>query len=372
MKILIIGPAHPLRGGIANFSERLAKAFQQEGDEVNVLSFSLQYPGFLFPGKTQYTDKTAPDLTIHTRINSINPLNWIRNGLWARKQGYDMIVVMYWQPFMAPCLGTISRIAGKRAFRVGQLHNMIPHEPGKLDKIFSRYFVRSMDAFMALSKSVLEDLKLFDKQKPRDLNPHPIYDSFGDLTDKYEARKKLGLNPDKPVILFFGFIRKYKGLDLLLQAVADEKVKARGIQVVVAGEFYDDSEEYLNIIRNNKLDNVVLRNEFIADKDVASYFSASDLVVQPYRSATQSGVTQIAFHFEKPMVVTDVGGLSEIVPHKKAGFVVDPNPEAIAEAINEFYDYELEHQMIENVRHEKAKYAWDKLVNKIKALYPKH
>ncbi|MFW6020228.1 MAG: glycosyltransferase [Bacteroidales bacterium] len=370
MRILIIGPAHPLRGGIANFSERLAQAFRQEKDQVEVLSFSLQYPGFLFPGKTQYTDKTPPELTIYTRINSINPLNWIRNGLWVRKQNYDMIIVMYWQPFMAPCLGTIAKIAGKKAFRVGQLHNMIPHEPGKLDKLFSRYFVRSMDAFMALSKSVLEDLKLFDTRKPRDLNPHPIYDSFGDITDKYEARRKLNLNPDKPVILFFGFIRKYKGLDLLLKAVADQNIKSKDIQVVVAGEFYDDQAEYLDIIRENNLDNVVMRNNFIADEEVALYFSASDLVVQPYRSATQSGVTQIAFHFEKPMVVTDVGGLSEIVPHKKAGYVVKPEPSAIAEAINEFYDHQLEKQMIENVKHEKLKYSWDKLIHKIKALYP--
>ena len=368
MKILVIGPAHPLRGGIANFSERLAKAFQQEGDQVDVLSFSLQYPAFLFPGKTQFTDKAAPDLKIHTRINSINPLNWLRNGLWVRKQNYDMIVVMFWQPFMAPCLGTITKIAGKKTFRVGQMHNMIPHEPQKLDKIFARYFVRSMDAFVALSRSVLEDLKEFDIRKPRDLNPHPIYDSFGELSDKTEARQKLDLNPDKPVILFFGFIRKYKGLDLLLKAVADENIKTKDIQVVVAGEFYDEQEEYRDIIKQNNLENVVLRNEFIADKDVALYFSACDLVVQPYRSATQSGVTQIAFHFEKPMVVTDVGGLSEIVPHKKAGYVVEPEPKAIAGAINEFYDHKLEKQMIKNVRSEKAKYAWDKLVDKIKAL----
>ncbi len=368
MKVLIVGPAHPLRGGIANFTERLARAFQDEGDKVDVLSFSLQYPSFLFPGKSQFTDKAAPALNIITRVNSVNPLNWIKNGRWIRRQNYDMLIFMYWLPFMAPCQGTIARLAGKKAFRVGQLHNMIPHEPKKTDKLFSKYFVKHMDGFVALSASVLEDLNKFDKKKPRDLNPHPVYDSFGDISDKKEARLKLKLDPEKPVILFFGFIRKYKGLDLLLKAVADAGIKEKEIQVVVAGEFYDDPQEYMEIINKHELTNVVLRNEFIADRDVALYFSACDLVVQPYRTATQSGVTQIAFHFEKPMVVTAVGGLPEIVPHEKAGFVVDPEPNAIASAINRFYDENMEAEMTAHVHREKAKYTWDKLVSRIKKL----
>lgn len=368
MKVLIIGPAHPLRGGIANFTERLAKAFQDDGEQVEVLSFSLQYPGFLFPGKTQYTDKPKPDLDIHTRINSVNPLNWLSTGRWIRKQNFDMLVFMYWLPFMAPALGTIARMAGSKAFRVAQLHNMIPHEKRMMDKLFSRYFVKPMDGFVALSQSVLDDLNMFDQSSPRALNPHPIYDNFGDISDKKQARKKLNLDTEKPLILFFGFIRKYKGLDLLLEAVANADIRSKKVQVVVAGEFYDDPKEYMDIIEKHKLDNVILRNEFIADDQVALYFSACDMVVQPYRSATQSGVTQIAFHFEKPMLVTDVGGLSEIVPHKKAGYVVDPEPTAITDAILDFYNHNREEEMQQHVRNEKAKYAWDKLVGKIKGL----
>ncbi|MFO8054744.1 MAG: glycosyltransferase [Bacteroidales bacterium] len=368
MKILIIGPAHPLRGGIANFTERLASAFQEEGDHVQLLSFSLQYPSFLFPGKTQYTSAPKPDLPIHTRINAINPFNWIRNGWNIRKQKYDLIVVMYWQPFMAPCLGTIGRIAGKNAFRIALLHNMIPHEPHFFDRMFSRYFVKSMDGFLALSKAVLEDLGKFDNEKPRDWNPHPIYDVFGNKWEKTDARRKLGLDPGRPVILFFGFIRKYKGLDLLLMALDDEGIRRKNIQVVVAGEFYDDPGEYMQIIKSHKLENVIFKSEFIADEHVPLYFSACDIVVQPYRTATQSGVTQIAYHFEKPMLVTDVGGLSEIVPHNKAGYVLQPNPSEITAAINDFYEQHREPEMIEHVRHEKDKYSWDKLVGKIKKL----
>lgn len=368
MKILIVGPAHPLRGGIANFTERLALEFIDQNEAVEVLSFSLQYPAFLFPGKSQYTTKPKPGIKIHTRINSVNPLNWIRSGLWVRKQQYDLIIFMYWLPLMAPALGTISRIAGKKAFRLAQLHNMIPHEKHFLDRILSAYFVKSMDGFVALSQSVLDDLAMFDKKKPRAINPHPIYDNFGEITNKTAARKKLNLDPDTPVVLFFGFIRKYKGLDILLNAAGDKRIKQKNIQIVVAGEFYDDPTEYKQIIEENKLDNVILRNEFIADEEVGLFFSACDLVVQPYRNATQSGVTQIAFHFEKPMVVTNVGGLSEIVPHNKAGYVVNPDPIKIAGAINDFFDHNRSSEMIENVKKEKARYSWDKLVLKFRSL----
>ncbi|MFO8086918.1 MAG: glycosyltransferase [Bacteroidales bacterium] len=371
MKIIIVGPAHPLRGGIANFTERLALEFQKEQDNVEILSFSLQYPSFLFPGKTQFTDKPKPDMSIHTRINSVNPFSWFRSGRWLRKQQADMIIFMYWLPLMAPAMGTIARLAGKKATRIGLLHNMIPHEKRWLDRLFSGYFVKPVDGFMALSDAVLDDLALFNTTKPRDVNPHPIYDNFGSLIDAREAKRQLGLDEDRPVILFFGFIRRYKGLDLLLKAAADKSIKAKKIQVVVAGEFYDEQQEYLDIIRQEKLDDVILRNEFIADDAVALYFSAADLVVQPYRNATQSGVTQIAFHFEKPMLVTDVGGLSEIVPHGKAGYVVAPKPDDIAAAINDFFDHNRYDEMQEQVRKEKAKYSWDKLTRKIKDLLPK-
>lgn len=368
MNILIIGPAHPLRGGIANFTERLARAFEQEGDHVEVLSFSLQYPSFLFPGKTQYTTKPAPSLKIRTRLSSVNPFTWLREGMRIRRKRYDRIIVMYWLPFMAPCLGTVLRVAGKRARRIAQLHNIIPHEPKPMDRWFSKYFTGAVDGFLALSQSVLDDLHSFDKKKPTALNPHPIYDNFGEIIPKEKARKALGLDTQRPVILFFGFVRKYKGLDLLLEAMADKGLKEKNVLLVVAGEFYESTDEYMQIIQNNQLENVILHNKFIDDKEVALYFSACDMVVQPYRSATQSGVTQIGYHFEKPMLVTDVGGLSEIIPHGKAGYVVEPDPVNIAEAINHFYDQNREEFMVQNVIGEKSRYAWDKLVIKLKKL----
>lgn len=222
-KILIIGPAWPLRGGLSTYNQILAGEFQKLGYDVSILTFKLQYPSFLFPGKTQYSSDSPPqDLKIDIKINSVNPLNWIITGLKYRKLKPELVVVRYWLPFMGPCLGTISRIikSNKKSKIVAITDNVIPHEKRIGDTIFTKYFLNSCDGFVAMSKSVLSDLNKFIKSKPALFNPHPIYNSFKNPVSKSEACNILKLDPTFNYLLFFGFIRAYKGLDLLLEAFA--------------------------------------------------------------------------------------------------------------------------------------------------------
>lgn len=369
MKIIIVGTAYPYRGGLSAFNERLAYEYLNRGDEVEIYTFTLQYPSFLFPGKTQYSDEPAPQgLTIHRRINSINPLNWMRVGREIARKRPNLLVTKFWLPFMAPCLGTIERRVRRNHHTriVSILDNIIPHEHRPGDRLFARYFVRSTDAFVAMSRSVLDDLNLFDTKKPRQFCPHPLYDHYGDILSKDEARRILGLDPDGRYILFFGFIRHYKGLDLLLDAMADPRIRQRNIRLIVAGEFYGDSKPYLQQIEQLGIaDSIKLCTDFIPDSQVNRYFCAADLVTQPYKSATQSGVTQIAFHFERPMLVTDVGGLAEIVPDGKIGFVVQPDVQQIVDAIVRYYDQNLEEDFTLGVRQEKKKYLWTNMTTAI-------
>jgi len=362
MNIAIIGPAHPLRGGLSTYDERLAEVLQQQGHSVVIYSFSLQYPGFLFPGTTQYTSEPAPKhLTIKTVINSVNPFNWLKVGRQIKTANHDLIIVRYWLPFMGPCLGTILRIVKKnRHSRILCIaDNIIPHEKRPGDKQFTKYFLKPIDIFVTMSKNVLEDLKQFTA-KPAKFSPHPLYDNFEPAVSKEEACKKLNLDPHSRYILFFGFIRKYKGLDIALTAMADERIKAAGIKLIVAGEFYTDREEYDKIIDEHQLsDHVHLFTEFIPNDEVRYYFSAADLVVQPYHNATQSGITLIAYHFEKPMIVTNVGGLKEIVPDGKVGYVTEVNPKAVADAILRFFEPGSIPGLQENLQQEKKKYTWE-------------
>ena len=370
-KVVIIGPAHPLRGGLATFNQRLAKEFIAQGDDCYICSFSLQYPGFLFPGTTQYSDEPAPtDIKIVSLVNSVNPFNWIKTGNRLRKEKPDLIVVRYWLPLMGPALGTILRRVkrNKHTRIVCIADNIIPHEHRAGDKAFTKYFLKSCDAFITMSEKVLSDLKQFEKTKPIQLVRHPLYDTFGEIISKEEAREKLKVNRSDSVILFFGFIRKYKGLDLLLEAMNDERIKQSGIKLLVAGEFYEDAKQYQELIDRLGIRNqLILKTDFIQDSEVKYYLCAADAVVQPYRNATQSGVTPLAYYFEKPMIVTNVGGLPALVPDGKAGIVTEPQPKSIAEAIIKFYQLGEAH-FIPHLRVEKQKYSWETLANTIKSL----
>jgi len=370
-KILILGTAYPFRGGLAAYNERLAEELQQT-DEVDLWTFTVQYPNFLFPGKSQYsTDPPPTHLKIRRVINAVNPLNWWKVGRQIRKMAPDIIIVKYWLPFMGPCLGTLLRLGkkGNPTKVIAILDNVVPHEKRPGDVAFTKYFLKPVDAFIAMSQSVLNDLKQFQPTRPISLIPHPIYDNYGARVSKQAAREHLKLDPNKRYILFFGFIRQYKGLDLLLQAMADERMKKMDVHAIVAGEFYEDAAPYHQLLEKLQLGSrIILHTDFIPNEMVKYYFGAADLVVQPYKSATQSGISQIAYHFEKPMVVTSVGGLTEMVPHGKVGYQSAPDPAAIAAAIEKYYLENREDEMIANLRIEKQQYSWSRLATEIHTL----
>lgn len=370
MKIVVLGTAWPYRGGIALFNERLAREFQKENDEVITYTFTLQYPSFLFPGKTQYSEEPAPqDMTIVRKVSSVNPFNWIKVGRELKKMAPDLIVIGFWLPFMAPCLGTIARIARKNGKTkvVSVVHNIVPHEHRIGDKMFATYFCNSVDGFVAMSDSVLNDLTLFDSVKPRVFCRHPLYDNFGKQVDREEALSELGLDTNNRYMLFFGLIRDYKGLDIMLKAYADSRLRKMGVKLIVAGEFYNNAEKYFELEKELGLEGeVIWHREFVPDSKVRYYFGAADIIVQPYKSATQSGVTQIAYHFEKPMIVTNVGGLAEIVPNGKAGYVVEPDEKEIADAIVDFFGNNRQNEFKEGILFEKRKYAWSNMTKSVK------
>ncbi len=373
MKIVIVGTSHPYRGGIAAFTDRLATEFVKEGVDIEVVTFKLQYPSFLFPGKTQYSDAEAPaGFPIERKVNSINPLNWIKVGKEIRKKNPDIVIFTYWMSFFAPCFGNIARVIKKNRQTkcIGLIHNMIPHEKSVLDKMLPPYFVKSMDGFVALSQSVLDDVASLDKQgKPKCMVPHPLYDHYGEIMERSEALHHLNLDQSYRYFLFFGLVRAYKGLDLLIDAFADKRLRKHNVKLIVAGEFYDDEKPYLEQIKKRSVDDlVIIQNQYISDNDVKYYFNIADIVVQPYKSATQSGVTQVAYHFEKPMLVTNVGGLGEIIPDGKVGYVVEPNPSAIANALVDFCENDRYGALVEGVRDEKQKYQWSNMTAAIKNL----
>jgi len=364
MRIVILGSAYPLRGGgIASFNERLATHLQELGHEVDIYSFTLQYPNFLFPGKSQYSDEPAPaGLNIQTKVNSINPLNWFKVGGELRRAKYDLLIVRFWMPFFGPCLGTIQRQVRKNKHTkiVCIADNIIPHEQRFGDKLLIRYFLKSVDACVTMSKSVLADLKMLSPQMPAVYTPHPLYDNYGLHLSKLDARKLLNIDQQDRVILFFGFIRQYKGLDILLEALADARVRDLNIKLLLAGEFYGDPAPYLALIKKHHLEkSIYMHTDFIPNQEVGRYFSAADCVVLPYRSATQSGITQVAYHFDLPMIVSNVGGLPELVQDGYVGYVVEPNVNSIAEGIASFYRHDKEAQFRINIIDEKKKYSWD-------------
>jgi len=362
-KVIIIGPAFPLRGGIANFNNLLAKAYQDLGNEVVVYSFSLQYPSFLFPGTSQYENGDAPNINIKTCINSINPINWFKAAKNISSEKADYVVVRYWLPFMAPCLGVISRLIRGKTKVIAITDNVIPHEKRIGDHLLTSFFVNSCDGFICLSKSVLSDLNKFTSSIHKKFFPHPIYNTFGNKLSKNKARQNLQLTKNGKYLLFFGFVREYKGLDLLLNALADKRIKKMGIKLIVAGEFYENKSKYFNLIKSLDIkDSVILKSSFISADEVKNYFCAADLITQTYKTATQSGITQIAYHFDRPMLVTDVGGLSEIVPHLKVGYVTKKDSLDIANCIYDFYNNDREDKFSENVQKEKIRFSWDKFI----------
>lgn len=373
LDIVIVGPAHPFRGGIAANNDRLAQEFMGMGHSVKIYTFSLQYPSFLFPGKTQYTSEPKPaELDIEVAVNSINPITWANVGMKIRKRRPDILLIRYWLPFMAPCFGTIARLAKGNGHTkvICVADNVIPHEKRIGDRFLSEFWVHSTDGFVVMSKSVGDDLQQFTYNHPVGFCHHPLFDNFGASIPKNEAKRLLGLSDEYSYLLFFGLIRDYKGLDWLLEAFADRRVADKKLRLLVAGEFYSDPKPYYDQVERLGLkDSVIFYPQFIPDPEVARYFCAADMIVQPYKHATQSGVTQIGYHFNKPMLVTNVGGLSEIIPDGKVGYVVTPSVSAISDAIVDFYDNAREAAMAASAAEEKKKYSWSNMAGEIIHIY---
>jgi glycosyltransferase involved in cell wall biosynthesis len=371
VKIVIIGTAYPLRGGIAHYIALLYHHLQKRHD-VEIVTFSRQYPAFLFPGKSQQEEKSeGVQISTEQLIDSINPLTWIRAARAIAGKKPDLIIFKYWLPFFGPCFGVIARLV-KRWSQARVLlicDNVIPHERRPGDKAFTRFAFRTTDFFIVQSRAVEQELKEFLPSARCVFVPHPVYEMFGAAMPKDEARRKLGLAGDERILLFFGYVRRYKGLRLLLEAMPTV-LKSLSVKLFVVGEFYDDESKYKEQITSLGLeDSVTIRSDYVPNDEVRTYFSASDVVLLPYTSATQSGIAQIAYHFDKPVIATDVGGLAEVVRNGETGFVAPPNdPEALAQSILRFYRESREQEFVRNVSREKKKYTWDALVNAIEEL----
>lgn len=370
-----MGPAYPYRGGLATIIESLARVFGARGNEVDIKTFSLQYPRLLFPGKSQYrTGESPADLTITRVVSTINPLSWWRVGRRLRREAPEMVVLKYWTPLMAPCFGTICRLARKNGKTkvVVHLDNITPHESHFYDRPLNRYFLGSCDGFIYMSEAVNSDLRTYLPDAKALFSPHPLFDNYGAKLPREEACRRLGLNPQMSYVMFFGYIREYKGLDLLLQAWAILKAEGRteGRMLLVVGEVYGNDEKYAQMIESLGLSkDVVFHNEFVPDGEVAEWFSVADMVALPYKSATQSGVTQVAYAFEVPMVVTRVGGLAEMVPDDVVGVLSEVDARSVAEAISKVYEGDNLARYREGVRQEKSRFSWEATADTIEQLY---
>ena len=367
-KLIVVGPASPLRGGIADFNEALAKEIIKNGSQVELISFSLQYPSFLFPGKSQYKTNISEnnELKISSIINSINPFSWIKTANYIIAQQPSAVIFRFWIPFMGMSLGFIARRIQKKEIPVYAItDNVIPHEKRIGDHLLTNYFIKSCDGFITMSKAVFEDISLFNTQAKKVCLFHPVYNVFGDKSSKSNSLKALDLTNGN-YLLFFGLIREYKGLELAIEAMQDSKIKSLGIKLIVAGEFYADKEKYISLINKLKLDNIIIHDEFIPSDKVKYYFGIADAVVQPYISATQSGITQVAYHFETPMIVTNVGGLPEIVQDGKQGYVCEVNSKAVANAILQLYaSKEKVQNLSDGVSKRKAEFSWKSFVKEL-------
>lgn len=341
-KAVFIGPAHPYRGGIAAFNENLASIFQSNGWQCKIFTFIQQYPNILFPGKDQLVkDNNKPDLSIERAIYSTNPLNWLKISKQIIKEKPDVVITQYWMPFMAPAFGTILRGIKKSLKEtkcITVVHNFKPHESRIGDKQLNKFIANRTDIMLTLSPSVAKDIEESIPDK-RVLNLfHPIYHHYGDAISRESAVQKLNLDPNFKYLLFFGLVRNYKGLDILLNALPHVS-KKHNYKLIVAGEFYEDENKYNALIKEKDLeDRVIIRNEYIPNIEIPAYFGACDVVVLPYRTATQSGVVPVAIHFKRPVIVTNVGSLSEMIESYEIGYIAQSNPEDIADHINKYFE----------------------------------
>ncbi len=372
-KVIIVGPAFPYRGGPARFNENLCRAFIEQNIETQIISFTLQYPSVFFPGSSQFentsTEQHEFPFKIKRLINTINPLSWIETARHINCQKPDAVIFRYWLPFFGPAFGTIARLLNRTIKVLALTDNVIPHEKRVGDNIFTRYFISSCDGFITMSQKVLYDLNKFTSNPNKIFVHHPLYDNYPSPIKKEKARDILGISHQERVILFFGLIRAYKGLDLLLEAMSNPELKSMSFKLLIAGEFYDDKSKYLELIDKHQLhDKIILRDHYIPDNEVNIYFSACDAVIQPYKNATNSGVSMVSYFYNKPIILTNIGGLKEIIKDNETGWLCEAVPSDIAKAIKMFLltgDLSIFEKNIELFKKE---FSWEKFVEKTVSL----
>jgi len=364
MKVGFLSTFFPFRGGIAQFNASMYRALERVA-EVKAFTFKRQYPDFLFPGETQFvTEKDIVDKIPAERVlDSINPLTFGKSARAINKFQPDLVLTKYWMTFFGLSLGTVMKKMRKETVRISILDNVIPHEKRFFDGISNRFFLKHNDGFIVMSDKVLGDLLTIKPDAKYLRVDHPLYDHFGEKRDRLESCERLGLDPTKKIVLFFGFIRDYKGLDVLIEAT---KHLDKDYQVVVAGEVYGSFDKYQNLIDELKVgDRIKLFNHYIGDDEVPDYFSAADVCVLPYKSATQSGITSISFHFELPMIATDVGGLKETIVDGKYGTIVpEVDSEAVASAIKNYFAQNLKEKYSAELKAYRIEHSWEQFVSK--------
>lgn len=365
LKIVLLSAAYPYRGGIAQFTDYL-KQYLSKKNDVSVVTFKKQYPDILFPGKTQFVTSTdlRPSELPHRWLNTVNPFNYFATARKIKALHPDVYISRFWMPFFGPSMGYVAKLIGKKTLRLAILDNVIPHEKRRFDSSFTKYFLKHHDGFICLSEKVKQELLTLQPNAKVKLINHPIYDQFGEKPSREEALKKLNLNPDKKYLLFFGFIRAYKGLDVLLKAM---KSVGEDIELIVAGEIYGSFDTYAKIIEENQLSGRVhLFTDYIPDNEVSNYFAVSEVMILPYKSATQSGLSAIALNFECPTIATNVGGLAEVVRNNQNGLIVEPeNPAQLADAIHRYFHEGLKERFIAALKEEKTTYSWDNFTHEL-------
>lgn len=372
MKIAILSCFHPYRGGIAQFNNSLYNELSKD-HEVCAFNFKRQYPGLLFPGKTQYVEQVDSDMQFESIrvLDTINPFSYIRTARKIKEFAPDLLIMRYWMPFFAPSQGFVARHINKNCKVISILDNVIPHEPHFFDPPLTRYFLGSNDAYILLCNAVKEDLMKFKPDAECIVSPHPIYSNFGEKLSRESACSKLGISPYKKNLLFFGLIRDYKGLDILIDAFSQLD---DSYQLIIAGEPYGSFEKYEKQISASPLkENIKLFTSYIPDDQVAPFFCASDLCVLPYRSATQSGISSIAYHFNLPMVTTPVGGLKESIGDTGTGIITENvSSEAVTKAIKCYFENEENKSVFsQNIDNEKERLSWSTFANNLINLYNK-
>ena len=374
MKIVLVGPFPPFRGGISDLNAALADHLSKR-HEIHAINFTTQYPKVLFPGKTQFKKgDSAQEVDSIRCLSSINPFSWRKTAYKIIDIEPDLVLFRFWLPFFAPAFSGVAKKIRKYsdATIMAICDNIIPHEERLLDTRITKRFFGFIDSFIVLSKKVENELLSFVPEAKYKYSPHPIYSIFNNTLSKEQAKAELKL-ATKKVLLFFGLIREYKGLDILINAMEKIKTELEDYTLLIVGECYENENKYTELIKKAGItDNVKCHYSFIPDNEVGKYFSATDVVVLPYKTASQSGIVQIAYHFDTPVIVSNVGGLPEIVDEGKTGYCVEPNSNAFAKAIKAFYENDNISEMNSNISEYKSQFSWDAMVKAIEKLVNVH